>query len=78
MERNVLYKYHDELGQVGSDKTVQAILENYWFPKLREKVDRNIKNCLKCIMFSPVSGKVEGLIHSIPKGNVLIRYISTI
>jgi len=30
----------------------------------------HIKKCLKCIAFSPINGKVEGLIHSIPKGNV--------
>lgn len=70
MEGNVLYKYHDELGHLGTKKTTQAILGSYWFPRLREKVNCHVKNCLKCITFSPVSGKVEGLIHSIPKGNL--------
>lgn len=70
MERNVLYKYHDELGHLGTEKTSQAILEHYWFPRLREKVKCHIRNCLKCITYSPVSGKSEGLTHLIPKGNV--------
>ena len=70
MERNILYKCHDELGHLGTEKSAQAILENYGFPKLRERVDCHIKNCLKYLTLTPVSGKVEGLIHSIPKGNV--------
>jgi len=38
MEKNVLYKYHDELGHLGTEKSAQAILENYWFPKLRDEL----------------------------------------
>jgi len=30
----------------------------------------HIGNCLRCVAFSPKSGKEEGLLHSIPKGNV--------
>lgn len=29
-----------------------------------------IRNCLKCIEYSPPSGKSEGYLHSIPKGNL--------
>lgn len=69
MEEHVLYKYHDELGHVGRDKMLDAINKTYWFPNLKKKVLEHIENCLKCIAFSPNSGKKEGFLHSIPKGN---------
>ena len=37
---------------------------------MREKVKKYIKNCLKCIEFSPPTGKPEGHLHSIPKGDL--------
>nr|XP_012225735.1 PREDICTED: uncharacterized protein LOC105674166 [Linepithema humile] len=39
----------------------------YWFPRLREKVKEHIANCLRCIEFSPISGKAEGFLHNVPK-----------
>jgi hypothetical protein len=70
IERNVSYKYHNELDHLRTEKSAQAILENYWFPKLREKVNCHVKNCLKYIAFSLVSGRVEGLVQLDTKGNV--------
>lgn len=60
MELNVIRSCHDDLGHVGIDKCINAIKELYWFPNMRTKVDEYIKNCLKCITYSPVSGKKEG------------------
>ena len=70
METNVLYKYHDELGHMGVEKTCDLISKSYWFPNLRNKVQTHIQNCLKCIAFSPSSGRIEGFLHTIPKGKV--------
>lgn len=70
MEFTILHKYHDEMGHYSVEKTVNNIMRNYWFPKLRTKVEIYIKNCLKCIAFSPVSGRKEGLLNSIPKGEI--------
>ncbi|XP_071652503.1 uncharacterized protein [Temnothorax longispinosus] len=47
MEKNILYKYHDEMGHLGVEKTVNNIMRNYWFPNLKYKVEDHIKNCLK-------------------------------
>jgi len=52
---------------VGMDKVVENITRVYWFPRMREKIKDYILNCLKCIEFSPPSGKAEGYLHSIPK-----------
>lgn len=68
MENTVMSTYHDNVGHVGIDKTVELIRRTYWFPEMKRKVKDYINNCLKCIMYSPNSGKVEGELHSIPKG----------
>ena len=70
MEYQVIRMYHDEFGHVGRDKVVELITRFYWFPKLRDKVKNYISHCLKCIAYSPNSGKKEGYLHSIPKGNI--------
>jgi len=70
MESHVLYKYHNEMGHIGLEKMHDVISKTYWFPNVRKKCEEHIKNCLECIAFSEKSGKCEGLINSIPKGNV--------
>jgi len=42
---------------------------------MRLKIRNYISNCLKCIEFSPIMGKREGYLRSIPKGD---RPFSTI
>jgi len=70
MEKNVLFKYHDQMGHLGVEKTANAILQNYWFPNLTIKVKQHIAHYLTCIAYSPTSEKLEGTLHSIPKGNI--------
>ena len=36
MKSNVIRKYHDEMGHFDSEKTCEAILRNYWFPRMSE------------------------------------------
>lgn len=37
---------------------------------MTSKVKSYIDSCLKCIEFSPLSGKIEGILHNIPKGKL--------
>lgn len=67
LENNVIRTCHDDIGHVGIKKVIENILRVYWFPKLFEKIKKYIANCLKCIEFSPVSGKPEGYLYPIPK-----------
>jgi len=67
MEKNVIRTCHDDLGHVGIDKVVNNITKVYWFPRDRDKVKEYISNCLRCVEFSPPSGKAEGYLHNIPK-----------
>ena len=70
MEYLVLRKFRDELGHFGCEKTAEAILRNYWFPALRDKVKTYIANCLKCIAFSPTTGRKERYLNPITKGDL--------
>lgn len=70
MENEVIYKYHNELGHLGPEKTRSGLSQSYWFPEMKEKIERHVRNCFKCIAYSTRTGKVEGYVHSIPKGNV--------
>lgn len=70
MENNVLFRYHDEMGHYSVEKTVSNISRNYWFPNLKFKVERHVKNCLKCIVYSPGNGQRKGFLHNIPKGKI--------
>lgn len=67
--------HHNEMSHVGTEKTVRNILNSYWFPEMKTKVERHVKNCLKCIAFTPNTGRLEGSLHSIPKGDVLFDTI---
>ncbi|KYN20066.1 Pro-Pol polyprotein [Trachymyrmex cornetzi] len=42
-------------------------LKRFHIYLMREKVKEHIANCLRCIEFSPSSGKSEGFLHNIPK-----------
>jgi len=70
MEYQIIHKYHDEFGHVGAEKTCQLISQNYFIPQLNKKVKEYVINCLTCIVYSPKTGKAEGTLYSIPKGNL--------
>lgn len=36
MERNVLFRYHNELGHVGQGKVYETLSRNYWFPEMKK------------------------------------------
>jgi hypothetical protein len=69
MEQNILTLCHDNLGHFGFDKSYEYLSRAYWFPDARQKVRVHIKNCLKCITYASVTGKTEGFLHNIPKGD---------
>ncbi|XP_076660976.1 uncharacterized protein LOC143364587 [Halictus rubicundus] len=65
LESSIMYKYHNEMGHVGIEKTVRNITDSYWFPDMKSKIEKHIRGCLKCIAYTPNCGKV--------KDKVLIR-----
>ncbi|GJQ75561.1 hypothetical protein Trydic_g17643 [Trypoxylus dichotomus] len=70
MESNIIRASHDEMSHVGNDKTLEIIKRSYWFPKMREKVKTYISNCLKCITYNTSSGKRQGFLHTLDKGDL--------
>lgn len=76
MEYQIIHSCHDEVGHIGTDKTIELISRSYWFPKLRKKVQEYITNCLKCILFSVASGKSEGTLKIIDKGDRPLRMLN--
>jgi len=78
LETNIIQKYHNEMSLVGMEKTIRNILNSYWFPEMKPKVEKHIKSCLKCIAFTPNSGRQggnspEGFLHNIPKDLPFVR-----
>lgn len=57
MEKNVLFKYHDELAHQGVTKVYETLRKSYWFPDMKNKINEHIRNCCKCIAFTPSSAK---------------------
>jgi uncharacterized protein YnzC (UPF0291/DUF896 family) len=51
MRTKIIAKHHDDPmhGYMGTEKTAEAILRNYYFPNLRRKVQGYIHQCKTCI-----------------------------
>jgi len=60
MINNVIRIYHDNMAHCGAEKTIRGILENYWFPSLRKKVNMYIENCITCLLANSCSNSREG------------------
>ena len=59
MIENVIRANHDDLGHIGCEKVLENMLKVYWFPGARRRVKEHIEACLRCVEFSPESGKKE-------------------
>lgn len=65
----VITAYHNDIGYIGVNRTVELIKRIYWFPQLTDRVRKYIGNCLKCIIFSPSEGRKEGFLKLFKKEN---------
>lgn len=63
----VLRLYHDENCHVGHEKTLQKLLESFWFPGVSKFVRKYISHCLTCIKGKSHSGPHQGFLHPIDK-----------
>lgn len=52
---------------MGIEKCLLRIQKHYYFPQMREKLNKFIKNCLKCIYYSPAVRSNERNLHGIYK-----------
>lgn len=58
---------HENHGHLGIDKCANHIQKHYWFPLMREKLNKFIRNCLKCIYYSALPRSNERNLYNIPK-----------
>lgn len=70
MCNHVIRSCHDDMGHIGTNRTIEFIKRVYWFPNMSELIKLYIDNCLKCIVFSSKTGKSEGLLKLVDKNNV--------
>lgn len=70
MENQLIQTYHERLCHLGLEKCFEQINRTYWFPEMKRKIKEFTGKCLKCLYFAPNSGKVEGVLHNIPKGTL--------
>lgn len=68
--RQILTYYHDGMGHFGTEKTLEAIQNRYWFSSMRNYVRNYISACLGCLYNKKPTGKRPGSLHSIDKKDV--------
>ena len=74
-EEQVIRVHHEGLCHLGVEKCYEYIKGVYWFPDMKPKIKQLISRCLKCIYFSPISGKTEGNLHNIDKGKTPFEFL---
>jgi hypothetical protein len=67
MEDNIIRITHEKIGHQSVGKTLDQIKLSYWFPNMREKTEKFIKNCLKCLLHAAPIRSGERHLYSIPK-----------
>ncbi|XP_053968796.1 uncharacterized protein K02A2.6-like [Anastrepha ludens] len=67
MESNVIRVIHEKMGHLATEKTHEKLKLYYWFPNMRLKVERFVRNCLKCIMYATPPQNKERTLYPISK-----------
>ena len=48
MRAAIVQQYHEVLGHAGRDRTVEALLYNWWWPGVRDTVAASVRECTVC------------------------------
>lgn len=67
MEDNIIRLIHEKIAHQSVDKCCEQIKKNYWFPSMKSKVEKFIKNCIKCIIYAAPPRASQRNLHSIEK-----------
>jgi Integrase core domain. len=67
MQRDIIKQVHDQ-GHFATRKVEQILKREYWFSHMREKIERVVRNCVRCILAERKHGRQEGFLRPIPKG----------
>lgn len=60
-------------GYFATQKMVEILKRDLYFPRPRKKVESIITNCIKCSLFDKKSEKSNGFLNSIPKEGGLLK-----
>lgn len=66
MQFEILRRTHEQ-GHFKTKKMEELIKREFYIPKLKEKIERFVQNCVTCILSDRKTGKQEGMLHPIPK-----------
>lgn len=69
MQVEILRRVHEQ-GHFRAKKMEDIITREFYIPKLKEKIDRFVQNCVTCILVDRKAGKQEGMLHPIPKNDL--------
>lgn len=67
METEVIRSAHEN-GHFGVKRVEEIVNKQFFIPKIKEKIQQVILNCVPCILSERKQGKSEGFLHSIEKG----------
>lgn len=66
----IVKQNHDDIGHVGIEKTLAKICDDYWFPRMRQFIQKYVRSCLDCAYHKVPSGKPQGFLNPIPKVSI--------
>ena len=69
METDVIKNAHEK-GHGSAKKTQDVIKQEYYIPHLKNKVEKYISNCVRCIIANKKEGKQEGFLQSLLKPDI--------
>jgi len=69
MENEIIQSAHSP-GHFSARKTQDIIERSYFIPKLKDKVDRIVESCIRCIIVNSKAAKKVGFLTSIDKGDL--------
>jgi hypothetical protein len=68
MEEEIIKSAHEN-GHFSVRKTKELVQREYWISGLEEKIKKIVSNCVPCILAERKSGKQEGFLNPIDKGD---------
>lgn len=66
----LLRKHHDEVGHIGAERCLELLRGTYYFPKMRQTVQKYVHACMNCAYAKGNYGRKEGFLHSIERRTV--------
>lgn len=70
MITSVLYRFHDDVGHFGIDKTCHLIRRSFYFHNMRQLVAEHVKKCVVCIMHNPKHTNYDGKLKIFEKKSI--------